>query len=231
MVIDPQRELIFPATLTTSPQPHVVGLIDALPKLSDRYHLHDACTLSCPSEHGEVSFPLLNPSDTPLALHKGSVISKFEQLTFPTDMVTLTPNDRLCTNDASLQQECPAQSLLAPLCMPADDFHLQLNSLPNPSLTAAGNMKLSELLTNLSDTFTSSFLVQHEIDTGDVRPIKVQVTQTFAPHFNYYLERLGQKTFAGNIFLFLKQTCGFKTELKIGNVRSEGQKFLNPFVH
>ena len=32
-------------------------------------------------------------------------------------------------------------------------------------------------------------------------------------------------------FSFEKQSCGFKTELKIGNVRSERQKFLNPYEH
>ena len=177
MVIDAQSESIIPATLATSLQLPVVGLIEALPKLSDRYHLHGACTLSCPCENGEVSFRLLNPSDTPVVLHKGSVIVKFEQLRSPTDIVPLTPNDRLCADAASRQQECQAQPLLAPLRMPADDFHLQFNSLPNPSLTTAENAKLAELLTNFSDIFASSSLdlghtqlVQHEIDTGDARP-------------------------------------------------------------
>ena len=179
MVIDAQSESIIPATLTTSLQLPVVGLIEALPKLSDRYHLHGACTLSCPGENGEVSFRLLNPSDTPVVLHKGSVIGKFEQLRSPTDIVPLTPNDRLCAAAASRQQECQAQPLLAPLRMPADAFHLQFNSVPNPSLTTAENAKLAELLTNFSDIFASSSLdlghtqlVQHEIDTGDARPIK-----------------------------------------------------------
>ena len=56
MVIDAQSELIIPATLTTSLQPPVVGLIEALPKFSDRCHLHGACTPSCPGEHCELSF-------------------------------------------------------------------------------------------------------------------------------------------------------------------------------
>ena len=126
-----------------------------------------------------MSFRLLNPSNTPIVSHKGSVIGKFEQLRSPTDIVTLTPNDRLCTNDASQQQERQAQALLAPLRMPADDFHLQFKSLPNPSLTAAENTQLIELLKNSSDIFALSSLdlghmqlVQHKIDTGDARPIK-----------------------------------------------------------
>ena len=54
--------------------------------------------------------------------------------------------------------------------------------------------------------------------------IKVQVTQIFAPHFNCYFERLGQTHMQAKFFLFVKQSCGFNTELKIGNVRSKGQK-------
>ena len=194
MVIDAQSELIIPATLTTSLQPPVVGLIEALPKLSN--HLHGACTLSCPGENGEVSFRLLNPSDTPVVLHKGSVIGKFEQLRSPTDIVPLTPNDRLCAAAASRQQECQAQPLLAPLRMPADDFHLQFNSVPNPSLTTAENAKLAELLTNFSDIFASSSLdlghtqlVQHEIDTGDARPIKQRPYRVSNPPFQGSLLR------------------------------------------
>ena len=69
--------------------------------------------------------------------------------------------------------------MLAPLHMSADDIHHQLNSLPNPSLTTAENVKLAELLTNFSDIFQSSLLdlglthlILHEIDTGDARPFK-----------------------------------------------------------
>ena len=88
-------------------------------------------------------------------------------------MSIILPSCVCCT------QECQAQSLLPPLRMPADDFHLQFNSLPNPSHTTAENANLAELLTNFSDIFISSSLdlghtqlVQHEIDTGDARPIK-----------------------------------------------------------
>ena len=179
MVIDAQSDLIIPATLMTCPQPPVVGLIKALPKLSDRYHLHGACTLSCPGEHGVVSVHLLNPSDAPVVLHKGSVIGKFKQSRSPTDIVTIAPNEGSCTKDVSLQPECQAQSLLAPLRMPTEDFHLQCSSLPNPSLTMVQNAQLAELLTKFSDICASSsldlghtWLIQHEIDTGDARPIK-----------------------------------------------------------
>ena len=51
--------------------------------------------------------------------------------------------------------------------------------MPNPSLTTVENAQLAELLTKFSDIFASSFLdlgrtrlIQHEIDTGDARPIK-----------------------------------------------------------
>eukprot|EP00795_Rhopilema_esculentum_P009892 gene9892-18483_t len=73
-VINAQSELVIPARLEKFATSHVVGLIEAVPKLSDRYHLYGACSMSSPNENGEVTFRLLNPSDTPVILYKGSTV-------------------------------------------------------------------------------------------------------------------------------------------------------------
>eukprot|EP00795_Rhopilema_esculentum_P005471 gene5471-biopygen457 len=61
------------------------------------------------------------------------------------------------------------------------EFSLQFKSLPSPSLSTAENTQLNELLNEYADIFASSFLdlghtniIEHEIDTGDARPIKQQ---------------------------------------------------------
>eukprot|EP00795_Rhopilema_esculentum_P017845 gene17845-biopygen6667 len=61
------------------------------------------------------------------------------------------------------------------------EFSLQFKSLPNPSLSTAENTQLNELLNEYADIFASSSLdlghtniIEHEIDSGDARPIKQQ---------------------------------------------------------
>ena len=76
-VIDAQSELVIPARLENFATSPAVGLIEAVPKLPDRYHLYGACSLSSPNLNGEVTFHLLKPSDTPVILYKGSTVGRF----------------------------------------------------------------------------------------------------------------------------------------------------------
>ena len=48
-----------------------------------------ACSLYSPNENGEVTFRLLNPSDTPVILYKGSTVGRFRQITSPDDITSL----------------------------------------------------------------------------------------------------------------------------------------------
>ena len=59
----------------------------------------------------------------------------------------------------------------------------------------------------------------------------MQVTQIFEPRFHFYFERLGEKYMQAYLFIFVNQFRGSKSEVKIGNVRSERQKFLNQYEH
>ena len=56
LVKDAQNESVIPARLDRVANSPIVGLIEAVPNLSDRYHLHGASTLTCPNEEGEVTF-------------------------------------------------------------------------------------------------------------------------------------------------------------------------------
>ena len=170
-VIDAQSELVIPACLEKFATSHVVGLIEAVPKLSDRYHLYGACSLSSPNENGEVTFRLLNPSDTPVILYKGSTVGRFHQITSPDDIISLESKE-------VSSMEAPSQSQYN---SSPREFSLQFKSLPSPSLSTAENTQLNELLNEYADIFASSSLdlghtniIEHEIDTGDARPIKQQ---------------------------------------------------------
>ena len=126
-----------------------------------------------PGENGEVSFRLINPSDTPVILYKGSAIGKFEQLASHTDVVALTPDTESYAKEAPPHYQSgvphPA-AVVREKCQSIKNFHLQFKSLPRPTLTTAENAQLAELLQNFSDIFASSSLdlghtqiIQHEI--------------------------------------------------------------------
>ena len=143
-----------------------------MPKLSDRYHLIGASTLSCPNKDGEVSFRLLNPSDTPIILYKGSTIGKFEEICSDDEIVSLEPGSEpdVSPIDAPWQGQSE---------IPKANFLSGFKSLPSPALSSAENTQLSHLLESYSDIFASSSLdlghttlIQHQIDTGDAQPIK-----------------------------------------------------------
>ena len=73
-VIDNNSETIIPASFAQfSPQP-VVGFIDAVPSLMSCHRLLAASCLSKSSDEGLVTMRLLNPSDDPVVVHKGTAV-------------------------------------------------------------------------------------------------------------------------------------------------------------
>ena len=165
-VIDAQSEVIIPVSLATFSSQPVIGLLDATSKLSDRYHLLGASSLSRSSEDGFVSFRLLNPSDEPVLLHKGTVVGQFEEM-HPDDVVV------------SLESKPFIASIDAIKCQEKKDLLSSFDCLPSPALTFSENSQLNGLLEAYGDIFASSSLdlghtsiIQHEIDTGNSKPIK-----------------------------------------------------------
>ena len=167
-VIDGSSEVIIPAVLTSFPSEPVVGLIEGVPKLSDRYHLLCASTLCKPDVDGRVNVRLLNPSDAPVLIYKGTNIGEFKEA---------LPTDEILTLDS-----CPSVSTVNSSAETTSSkvFH-KFGGLPSQNLSSGENQKLHTLLDQYSDIFAKSSLdlghttiIQHKINTGEALPIKQQ---------------------------------------------------------
>ena len=152
VIIDAHSESIIPAYLETSPFGPFIGLIEAVPKLSDRYQLSAASVVSRSEGDGRVPFHLLNPTDQLVLLHKRTTTGQFV--------------------------EQGAETIILPL-----DSEPVISSVEPPKLSQAlsdsENKCLADLLGTYADLFATSSLdlghtsiVQHNIDTGNAKPIK-----------------------------------------------------------
>ena len=167
-VIDGSSEVVIPAVLTSFPSEPAVGLIEGVPKLSDRYHLLCAPTLCQPDSDGKVTLRLINPSDSPVLIHKGATIAKFEETKVTDDIIPLDSDPSVSAMDSHVN----TASGMTPL---------KFSCLPSRNLSSQENHKLQTLLDQYSDIFAKSTLdlghttiVQHGIDTGNAMPIKQQ---------------------------------------------------------
>ena len=166
-VIDAHSEAVIPAYFHRRPLSPVVGLLEPVPKLSNRYRLFVAASVVNSNDDGKVSCRLLNPTMEPVLLHKGTTIGHFAES---------CPEDVIC----SLESENKESENSSPSAfVDTKDFLSRFDSFPNPHLSAAENEQLANLLLRYSDIFASSsldlgrtFIVEHTIDTGDARPIK-----------------------------------------------------------
>ena len=166
VVLDASSETIIPAYLKTPPSTNIIGLIEAVPKLFDRYYLFAASSVSSPREDGRVSFRLLNPTEQPVLLHKGTTIGQFVENSSDVAILSLDL-------DQSVSVE-PYRSVES-----REQFLSRFASFPSQALSRSENKCLADLLETYSDIFATSGLdlgrtniVQHSIDTGDARPIK-----------------------------------------------------------
>ena len=164
--VDASSESGNPAYLTTPPSENIIGLIEAVPKLSDRYHLFVASSVSSPGEDGRVSFCLLNPTEQPVLLHKGTTIGQFVENKSDATIISLESEPFV-----SCKPTRPIE--------PKEQFLSRFASFPSTPLSEDEIKCLAELLEVYADIFASSSLdlgrtniVQHSIDTGEARPIK-----------------------------------------------------------
>lgn len=136
LVIDAQSESVVPARLETMSASPMVGLIEASQKLSDRYRLYGACTLSSPGKDGQVTFRILNPSDTPVILYKGSNVGRFEPLNSSGDVIALE----------SSELGSPIDNTSGKAESSCDEPQLPFQPVSIPSLTPAETTKLMHFL-------------------------------------------------------------------------------------
>ena len=174
-VIEGHSEVVIPAFLTSFPSEPVIGLVEAVPKLSDRHHLLGAPSLSKPNDDGMVTFRMCNPFDEPVLLHRGTTIGKFSE-TSPADEILPLQNNPKNPSISALGSSPAALKKLSP---DQNSVSLNFRSLPSPALSTDENTQLKALLEEYSDIFASSSLdlghtsiVRHEIDTGTAAPIK-----------------------------------------------------------
>ena len=173
-VIEGHCEAIIPAYLAKPVGP-LVGLIESDRNLSDTYHLVAASTLVLPDNDNRVIFRLINPTDQPVLLHKGTSIGTFSALQ-KTDQIVLPVSD-------------PVVSTMENVCRAAShESASRFRCLPSDNLTSMENRQLNLLLDQYTDIFAASSsdlgrtsIIRHKIDTGDARPIKqppYRVSQT-----------------------------------------------------
>ena len=163
-------EVVVPAYLSGCCDPQVMGLVEGNQKLSDRYHLVGAPSLSIPNQDSQVSFRMMNPSDTPVLLHKGTVIGTFAELNSHDVVMSLNSDPAVSTLEPSSSNENTDSK---------QDISSKFKCLPSPALSEAENSQLLQLLSSYPDIFATSTLdlgrksiIKHKIDIGDANPIK-----------------------------------------------------------
>ena len=166
VVLDASSEPISPAYLKRPPSTNIIGLITAVPTLFDRYYLFAASSISTPGEDGRVSFCLLNPTEQPVLLHKGTTIGQFVENRSDVAIRSLDLDQFVSVE--------PYRSMES-----REQFLSHFASFPSQALSRSENKCLADLLETYGDIFATSGLdlgrtniVQHSIDMGDVCPIK-----------------------------------------------------------
>ena len=159
-IVPPQSEAIIPAYLDANWSPGIVGLLEASPRLIERYHLQGAAALVTLSADHTVPFRLINPTRNRVTLYRGATLGTF----FRTD-------DSLAV--FSLEEQ-PAE----PAIPPNTDEHVPVD-LTDADLTEAQKAELQNLVNKYRDIFAlnpnelgRTSLVEHHIDTGNHSPIR-----------------------------------------------------------
>ena len=75
-VIENNCEAIIPAYLAKPVGP-IVGLLDSIQEFQNKCHLVAASIVVLPDEDSRVTFRVLNLTNAPVLLHKGSSVGKF----------------------------------------------------------------------------------------------------------------------------------------------------------
>ena len=159
-VIPPQSESVMPAYLDANWSPGVVGLLEASPRLIERYQLQGAAALVTLSPDHTVPFRLINPTQKPVTLYRGATLGNFSRA-----------DDNIQVYSLEEQPEKP--DVQPP---PAENVPVDLT---DADLTDTQKAELQNLLNEYRDIFAlkpnelgRTNLVQHHIDTGDHAPIR-----------------------------------------------------------
>ena len=153
-VIPPRSEVVLPAQVTGNTSPGVIGLIESVPRLVERYQLQGAVALVKIADDQTVPFRLINPTSCPVTLRKGATPGTFSEADGNPD---LSPVGTPATN-----QPTPNRLDTVPV-----DFSKSV-------LTPEEQARLRCLLNEYRDIFAvqpdelgRTNIVQHHIETGN----------------------------------------------------------------
>ena len=158
-VVPPRTEVVLPAHVTGNTLAGVIGLIESVPRLVERYQLQGAAALVKIADDQTVPFRLINPTSCPVTLRKGATPGTFSEADGNPD---LSPVGTPATN-----QPTPNRLDTVPV-----DFSKSV-------LTPEEQARLRCLLNEYRDIFAvqpdelgHTNIVQHHIETGNHPPIR-----------------------------------------------------------
>lgn len=158
-VVPPRTEVVLPAHVTGNTLAGVIGLIESVPRLVERYQLQGAAALVKIADDQTVPFRLINPTSCPVTLRKGATPGTFSEADGNPD---LSPVGTPATN-----QPTPNRLDTVPV-----DFSKSV-------LTPEEQARLRCLLDEYRDIFAvqpdelgRTNIVQHHIETGNHPPIR-----------------------------------------------------------
>ena len=157
--IPPLSETVLPAKLKGEVVPDTIGLVEATPRLSERYQLQGAATLVKLTDGQAIPFRLINSTSKPVTLYKGATLGTFSEADGDPDVHPV----------GHPAQPPPPQK--NPDSVPVD--------FTNSVLTTEQQGRLRNLLNDYRDIFAltpeelgRTGIAQHHIDTGDHAPIR-----------------------------------------------------------
>ena len=135
-VIDANSETIIPARLEKLLPEPIIGVLESGTKVSDHYQLHIAASLSLPNSDGMVSLRILNPTDAPVLLHKGTSVGVFSELAPNDTVLSLEPTTcKAVDNSPRLYTQDSENTFLS-----------TFKCLPSKTLSTMENGQLNKLL-------------------------------------------------------------------------------------
>ena len=165
-IVQPFSEILVPSTIKLPYPQGIVGLIFPASQLSVRYNLAGVVTLVSVSDE-TVPERILNPTTQPIKIYRNMKLGHFEKV---------EPS----ITTYSLKTSTPIVS--TPPSKPHSDIEIDFS---NTNLTSTQQQEIRKLLRTYSSVFSHSqtylgrtSIVQHLINTGDHKPVKLRPYRT-----------------------------------------------------
>lgn len=170
-ILQPLSEMLVPAKINFVYPMGTIGLISPASQLSIRYNFVGATALVSVSDETTVPVRILNPTTQPITIFRNMKLGQFQKM---------NPSTTICSF-----QEPPSTSQQVFSVSPTNaDPDIEID-FSNTDLTLRQQEDIRKLLRTYSNVFSHSqtdlgrtSIVQHVIDTGDHKPIKLRPYRT-----------------------------------------------------